>query len=300
MRAVTFGEGMIELSGQLGREVRVQTGGDMLNAAIMLTRLGARTSLLSALGCDAWSDGMLASWTAEGLDTSSIVRHPTRLPGLYAIAVSEAGERSFSYWRSDSAARAFWQAPGHREAIERIMGADLLLLSGITLSLFDEEGIDATVELMARFRSAGGKVAFDPNYRARGWSSPARAAAAFSRIAPCVDIALPSREDEILIHGEISLSEIAQRWASAGEVVIKLGGEGAWIPATGELIPIPSGGLVVDTTGAGDSFDAGYCYSRLSGASPQEAVRVGQRMASIAIQHPGGIPPRIAYLSTCS
>ena len=105
MRAVLVGEGMLELS-QEGAAWRLGYGGDTLNTAIHLARAGIETAYLTAVGSDPFSADLKAKWQGEGLDTSLILTHPTRGSGLYAINTDERGERSFTYWRGESAARA--------------------------------------------------------------------------------------------------------------------------------------------------------------------------------------------------
>jgi 2-dehydro-3-deoxygluconokinase len=67
--------------------------------------LGVSTDYVTALGDDPFSDEMLNSWTEENIGVGRVVRVRGKLPGLYAIRTSEAGERSFYYWRENSAAR---------------------------------------------------------------------------------------------------------------------------------------------------------------------------------------------------
>ena len=103
-RIVCIGEAMLELA-RRGDGWSLGYGGDTLNTAIHLARLGHDVAYLTALGGDPFSQDMKARWAAEGLDTSLVLTHPTRQAGLYAIDTDEAGERSFTYWRDASAAR---------------------------------------------------------------------------------------------------------------------------------------------------------------------------------------------------
>jgi hypothetical protein len=103
------GECLIEFNGiPFSTSIRQTFGGDSLNTALYLARLAGEAidvKYLTVLGTDALSEGMLRSWEAEGIDTSTVLRDPSRLPGLYWIQVGERGERSFLYWRGESAAR---------------------------------------------------------------------------------------------------------------------------------------------------------------------------------------------------
>ena len=103
MRVVVIGEGMLELS-PVAEAWRLGHGGDTLNTAIHLARSGLDVAFVTALGDDPFSKGLRAAWAGEGLDTSLILADPSRRPGLYAISTDAAGERSFTYWRGESAA----------------------------------------------------------------------------------------------------------------------------------------------------------------------------------------------------
>ncbi len=297
-RIVAIGEGMIELAGGLGAAARIGHGGDVLNVAIALSRLGYPPAFLTALGRDPWSEELAGLWHGEGLDTSLIARHPDRVPGLYGITLDAAGERSFTYWRDRSAARDLFALPEADALMAHAAAADLLFLSGITLSLFDDAGRERLGEAAAAVRARGGIVAFDGNYRPRGWPDAATARTAYARFASHVTLALPTAEDEAAMHGApLSPDAIAQRWHDSGaeDVVVKLGAAGACVSTAGGVTLVPTDVIApVDTSGAGDAFDAGYLAGRLAGLSAIHAVRLGHRVAGRTIAHRGAIPPRDA------
>ena len=142
VRIACIGEAMVELSNLDAAAGRIDFGvaGDTLNTAIYLKRaLGdaAQVSYLTALGDDAFSDRMIAVMEEEALDTSRIALLQGRLPGIYAIALDERGERTFTYWRSESAARSML-APGGLDS-ESLGDLDVLFVSGITLAILPPE-----------------------------------------------------------------------------------------------------------------------------------------------------------------
>lgn len=299
-RIVTLGEGMIEISGHVGGAGAVGYGGDVLNVSIALARLGFAPSFMTALGRDAWSDELLAGWAAEGVDLSLVARDPARVPGLYGIRVDENGERSFTYWREASAARALFALPERTDYCARVAAeADLLFLSGITLSLYGEVDRARIADMADAVRERGGIVAFDGNYRPRGWADREAARVAFATFAPHVTLALPTLGDEHLLHDAgLDAADVANRWHAAGvkEVAVKLGAEGAFLSVSGEAAVLVPAETVspVDTTGAGDAFDAGYLAARLSGRPPADAATFGHRLAGETIRHRGAIPPLAA------
>lgn len=299
---VCFGECMIELARGPDGSARVGFGGDTLNTALYLARLGIDTSYMTALGEDAWSADLKARWAQEGLDTTLTLTHPSRAAGLYAISTDARGERSFTYWRDQSAARAFFECDGALAALATASKARLLYLSGISLALFTPSQRDRIVELARHVRAQGRQVAFDPNYRARLWPSVQAFKTAISQLAPFMSVVLPSYDDEAAVWGDASPEASLARWSALGvdEVVVKHGACGAltsdgWVAS--QIVT-----EIVDTTGAGDSFNAGYLAARLGGQDVVEAARAGAALAAQVVQYTGAIMPRSAltYVETQS
>lgn len=291
---VCFGECMIELSRDAEGRPRVSHGGDTLNTAVGLARLGVPVAYLTAVGADAWSADMKRAWREEGVDVSLTLTHPVRAPGLYAISTDALGERAFTYWRDASAARDFFGVEGVEAALETAARADLLFLSGITLAIFDPPARARTIDLARAVRARGGRVAFDPNWRPRLWPDVATFQAAVLALAPHVDVALPSFDDEEAVWGDRSPEAAHARWRGLGvaEVVVKNGARGAltdegW--ARADVIDDP-----LDTTGAGDAFNAGHLARRLAGETPSRAAAFAARLAAATVRHPGAIMPRSA------
>jgi 2-dehydro-3-deoxygluconokinase len=300
-RVVIIGEAMLELSHPAGGEARLAYGGDTLNTAIYLARLGHTPHYITALGHDPYSQTMLREWERECVQIGQVLRHPTRLPGLYAVQTDHAGERQFYYWRENSAARALFELEGAIHALAFAAGADWLYLSGITLSIFQPSERETLIHLAKRVRDNGGQVVFDPNYRPRGWSSPEEAAEVMSAIAPYVSIALPTIEDENALHGQAKGDVHAQRWQGAELVLLKCGPQGAIVYRPNQepvRVPVRTAVKPVDTTGAGDSFNAAFLASLLRGADPERAAASGNLLAGAVIQHAGAIIPRAAMPET--
>jgi 2-dehydro-3-deoxygluconokinase len=297
IRIASLGECMIELRHRSATALDLAYGGDTLNTAVYLARLtrerDVRVDYVTALGDDAYSDGMLAMWQGEGIRTDLVARLKGRLPGLYTIRTDARGERSFTYWRSAAAARDMLRDARAEQVAAALEGYDLLYLSGITLSILDPPQRAALVGIADRVRAHGGRVAFDSNYRPVGWPSPEAARAAFEEMLTRVDIALPTLDDEQALYGVEDAADCADRLRRRGvaEVAIKLGERGCFLSAThltGEIAAEPVD-QVVDSTAAGDSFNAGYLAARLFGADAREAARLGNRLAARVIAHPGAI-----------
>lgn len=293
-RIVLIGEAMLEL-GRAPDGWRLGYGGDTLNTAIHLARAGHDVAYLTALGSDGLSGALKPQWAQEGLDVSLVLQHPRRNTGLYAISTDAAGERSFTYWRDTSAARDMFALPEIDAALEIAADADLIGFSLITLAILPPEGRGRLLKLARRVRRRGGHVAFDGNYRPRLWTSTAEARAARDDAIACATIGLPTLEDETALSGEITCEAVAMHWQGLGctETVVKAGEAGCRLP-DGSLSAPPQVLSPVDTSGAGDAFNAGYLGARLAGASPHPSAREGHACAAWTIMRLGAIPPREA------
>jgi 2-dehydro-3-deoxygluconokinase len=289
---VCVGEAMLELA-RAGDAWTLGYGGDTLNTAIHLARSGLDTAYLTALGDDPFSSDLRDKWTAEGLDCSLVMTDPARGPGLYAITNDAQGERSFTYWRDNSAAKGMFALDGMKAVLTGAGHADLLVYSLISLAILPISARDALFSLSGKVRANGGKVAFDGNYRPRLWVNKAETIAARDAAIACADIGLPTLEDEALLSGEADADAAASHWQGLGcaEVIVKLGAKGCRLP-DGSIIPPPDILAPVDTSGAGDAFNGGYLAARMQGASIADAALAGHRLAGWVVMRQGAIPAR--------
>jgi 2-dehydro-3-deoxygluconokinase len=296
-KVACIGECMIELKQAQGTEPGLFSrgyGGDTLNTAVYLTRLGVGVDYITALGDDSLSDEMISGWAAEGVGTGRVVRLPGKLPGLYMIQTDDKGERRFFHWRDSAAARNLMDLPQTPEILDSLAGYDVIYLSAITLSLYGGEGRSRLFAALERARERGARFAFDTNFRARGWPDLDVARAVFREAFARADIVLASTEDLLPLYPGESTENLLARIAGA-EVVLKLSEPASIVRLEGVPYPIkakPVEAPVVDTTAAGDSFAAAYLAARLVGADPIEAARAGHRLAGVVVCHPGAIIPR--------
>lgn len=292
-----IGEVMLELTHPGGQGARLSFGGDTLNTALYLARLGLAPHYISALGSDPYSDSMIRDFEQECVQTEFLLRHPAKLPGLYAVRTDHTGERSFHYWRSDSAARAFFELPEHKHALAFAAQADWLYLTGITLSIFKPAERRELVSIAREVRARGGSVVFDTNYRPNAWPAANAAWDAMSEFASLATLALPTIEDENALHGQAPGEIHAARWHALGvqDVVMKCGPQGAIVYQEGcdpVRTPVEAGVTPTDTTGAGDSFNAGVIAALEKGASLVDAAHSGNKLAGYVVQYPGAVAPR--------
>lgn len=295
MRVACIGECMVELSSLGGDQFALAFGGDTLNTAVYMARSGVGVDYVTALGDDHLSARMLAQWQAEGVGTTRVLRLPGLLPGLYMIERDARGERSFLYWRDRAPARDLFDVATD-DYVAALAEYDWLYFSGITLSLYGEQGRARFIAMLRAAKAKGARIAFDGNYRPRGWAGPEAARAVFNAILPLVDVALPTLEDEQAVFGDSDAEAVAKRMTDAGvsEVVVKQGAGGCLVArgATRLHVPVPAPVSPIDTTAAGDSFNAAYLAARIKRASPDEAARAGHALAGCVIQHRGALIAR--------
>ena len=295
-KVACIGECMIELRQAPGGLYSRGFGGDTLNTAVYLSRLGMSVDYITALGDDPLSEEMISGWQAEGVNTAWVARVPGKLPGLYMIETDAGGERRFFHWRENAAARQLMDLPETSVILNSLAAYHSVYFSVITLSIYSEEGRARLFGALQRARQEGTRIAFDTNFRARGWPDLDVARRVYAQAFEIADIVLASTEDLLpLWPGESNEALLAR--IPAKEVVLKLAEPRSIVRFAGasrgvEAEPVTR--PVVDTTAAGDSFAAAYIAARLGGADPVEAARAGHHLAGVVVCYAGAIIPREA------
>ena len=297
-RIICIGECMVELHAVGADTFARSYAGDVYNTAVYLKRSlpDAQVQFLTAIGDDAMSKAMRRMWHAQQIDDALAFPVAGGSAGLYLIETDAFGERSFQYWRKDSAAR-HWLARLVEEGEALLHGADIVYFSGITLAILSPEERAAAIELLRRARAHLGRIAFDPNVRLRLWQSPQAAAQTIRAAMSVCDIALPSAEDLAwLLATDEPMRQIDLLMdMGVSEVALTLGAAGCAI-AAGEVrkrLSNLSVEPVIDTSGAGDAFNGAYLANRLQGRSPDEAAQAAIQVASRAVTHAGAIVPAL-------
>lgn len=300
-RIAAIGECMLELRQPPGTglagvpSLTLAYGGDTLNTALYLSRLDETVDYVTALGEDELSDWLVQQWSAEGIGCSRVTRRRGAVPGIYRVQTDAHGERSFLYWRDSAPARTLFDDPvAAADLFSALQGYDALYFSGITLAIYDATARQRFTDFIAHYAALGGQVIFDGNYRPHLWRSESEARTAFEQVYAHTAIALPTLDDEKALFGDVDERAVVQRlqqWGVA-EVVVKMGERGALVVAQDVRAVVPARSVaVVDTTAAGDSFNAAYLAARMRGKPPAEAAAAGHSLASVVIQHPGAVIP---------
>ncbi len=291
-----IGECMIELR-KTKQGLEQGFGGDTLNTAVYLSRLthssGVTTSYVTGLGSDPFSSDMLNQWHDENLNTDMVYQVEGRVPGIYAIETAEDGERSFYYWRNESAAKFWIRDHAVQSLAENLSRHQLIYLSGISLAILPDDCRKKLLDALTLCKRNGTTIAFDNNYRPALWDSIEEAQHWYREMLTLTDIAFITYDDDVMLWGDKNEQYSILRTQSFGvdEIIMKRGSDACFVIKDSQTIEVPSNKIdnVIDTTAAGDSFSAGYLAKRLLGGSLEESAQSGHKVAGTVIQHRGAV-----------
>lgn len=293
-----IGECMIELNGEPFSQMLQTYGGDSLNTAVYLSRIASQSTevhYVTAMGSDPLSVGMIKRWDQEGINTELVLTDNDRQPGLYLIQLDEQGERTFLYWRNQSAARYLLRHPLFDQVEQQILQMDMIYLSGISLAILPPVDREILVEMLQAASQKGVEIAFDSNYRPALWDSAQQARQCYNEVLSVTDLALVTNDDERLLWGDNSDEQTLARLHSSGvkRAVLKRGKEACiyrdFVSNQQEQVAPNKVENVVDTTSAGDAFNAGFLAAWLAQQSPKQCAELGHQTAGTVIQHKGAI-----------
>ena len=260
-------------------KVAFRGGGQAANTAAWLALTGMPTAIAGVVGDDAQGRAAVSELRSAGVETH-LPRDPELPTGTCIVLVAPGGERTM------------FPDPGANDGLmagalpEQLLAAgNHLHVAGYAL-LRAGSGPAAHAELR-RALERGMTVSVDP-------SSAALLSPAFLDRVAGARLLLPNAEEAAVLARTTDPEAAARRLAEPiPEVVVTLGDEGALWTDGRDLLRVPAepAGDLVDTTGAGDAFAAGFLAARLADADPEEALRAGCRLAARAVAVPGGRPP---------
>jgi 2-dehydro-3-deoxygluconokinase len=291
-----IGEAMVELAmGESRSDIaHVGVAGDTLNTAIYLKRCApeVEVSYITRLGRDPFSNRITTFIQSEDIDTSLIGLSESRVPGLYTILTDDAGERSFTYWRDNSAARELFDFDDAE--LLALSDFDVVYLSAITLAILSPQARARLMAWIPDYRRGGGKIAFDSNYRPVLWPDADTSRDAIAAMWRNTDIALPSVDDEQAAFGDIDSDAVIARMVSYGvrDGALKCGAAGPMSFDGSKRQDFAPVGKVVDSTAAGDSFNGGYLAAYLQGCEQDDCLQAGHNMATQVLGVKGAIIPK--------
>ncbi len=285
-----IGEALIEYSEQSNGIYRQSFAGDVLNTLYYASRLGCRVSFFSQFGQDSFTNDLLAFLDRNKIDRQRCIRSTDKNNGLYIIRNTKDGEPSFTFFRENSAARETFVSNEIGDIKQFVQDAKVLMISAIGLAVF--YNIESLIELL-KFKPSGQRIYFDANVRESLWKDKERLRQWLVELAPIVDVLSISVSDDEKLFSKRPPAEILEYYVSLGyqTVILRNGADDVLLYANNsiDIIPIEKVNSVIDATGAGDAFNAGYICSMLKQYSPRESVVNGNRAARQVLSHHGGI-----------
>lgn len=288
--AVTIGETMVAfVSRDDPRRYLAVAAGAESNVAAGMARLGCRTQWVSRLGDAPLGRFVEGSLAACGVGVE-VVRDASRATGVMTVHVT-GSERRTAYYRSESAARLL--AP---DDLRRASPARWVHVTGVTAALSPSAA--ELVEAIVVGRAGGGaKVAFDVNHRPALWADTHAAARRLLSLARSADVVFIGDDEAEILFGTAdagALEELILR-RDDQELVLKRGAGPASVVALGGVVTEPAlRAEVVEVTGAGDAFAAGYLAATVFGWPARARLRLGHLLASRVVGTLDHVPPPFA------
>ena len=297
---------MIPAPTKAGRDGFVpHSGGAVFNTAIGLGRLGADVALFTGISTDQFGDQLMTDLGASQVSTGYV--HRADRPSTLAFVHLTDGHARYSFFDENTAGRML-----SAEELPTLSSEITALFFG-GISLVCEPGADSYLALAERAH-ADHIVMVDPNIRPSFIQDADRYRKRLDRMLACADIVKVSDEDlDYLVPGTGDLESKAAVLQELGPsiVVVTLGAKGAFARlATGATVEVESSKAeVVDTVGAGDSFNAGVLHAltqqgvsskaQVATISPnavEEALRFAAKVAAVTVSRAGANPPWLSEL----
>jgi fructokinase len=278
-------------------------GGAVANVACAGARMGLNTAFIGKVGGDMHGEFLYSVLKSEGVDVRNLILDDKRFTTMAFVALSDSGERSFSFLRNGSADLSLTAGDIDRELIE----SSRILHIG-TISLTDEPAKSATIAAVETARVNSVLISCDVNFRPGLWESEETMLMRTRMLLPMVDMLKISDDEAALLTyrsdpEESSLSLLQTYPISV--VAVTLGEKGALIRTRSGMARVGAVRAdVVDTTGAGDCFWASFLYAFLKSgvnyrdigiSDAEKFARFASAAASICVESRGAIPsmPRL-------
>ncbi len=266
---------------ELGKEVLVRDsiltlGSSSAICAVGLARLGDAVSFLGKVGHDTWGDFCRARLAEEGIDTSRVIVDERLKTGITTSITGERDRALVTYLGAIRELRASDIAPAVFEGFDHLHTAAYFMQAGLR---------PGCARLMEEAHARGLTTSLDPGFDPEGrWERDLVDTLRF------VDVFFPNETELSGITGETDPERGLRRLANGRTLVVaKLGAAGAMALDGENLVCVPSLPLrPVDTTGAGDSFDAGFLHRWLAGSGIEEALRYGTACGALSTRALGG------------
>ena len=266
----------------IARNVLIKSGGSAANTARALARCGISTGLIGRTGNDVFAQQVLAELDATGVNTTLIQQDRDMSSGLMFITVTPDGQRTMFGYRGANTRTS----PRELDA-NAIRAARWLHVSGY--ALLEAPQKDAALRAIAIARTAGAKIGLDP-----GLEIALCDAALLNSLLSDIDVLFPNEDELRALAGvddiQVSLDKLCDRGITT--IALKLGANGCMLHEQGKTVCIPAFSVsVVDTTGAGDAFAAGFIAGQTHGLDLRTCGVWANAMGALAAAVEGSYAP---------
>ena len=254
--------------------ISISTGGDALNEAIVLAKLGTKVKLMCGVGNDIPSEMIRNQAEKYGVDTSGIVYHPTSKTMLNVLLVQKDTEK---YFFSEPYPSSTFISPTE----EQLNGAKIVSLASLFTPPFDEA--DTVLKTLIAAKQVGAVTCADANFTPHTKLKVSEIIPAL----PYLDYFLPNEEEAYKITNKKAPEDMAETLLNYGikNVIIKLGSKGCFFQNQSMSFYTPAFKVKsIDATGAGDSFMAGFISAILAGKPIDQCCRFASAVASLVVQ----------------
>ena len=299
-KAIFAGECLIELSGNISTldtsetKMQVNFGGDTYNSAVYFARLSEKnfvTHYFTAVGDDKFSEMMLKKFLNENLNVSLIKKIKNKCPGLYSIHTDIKGNRSFSYWRDQSAAKLMMNELIDKDRLKTLNDCELFYYSGISAIILEKKFEKKLIDLASKAKI----TAFDFNYRKNLHTNIKAAQILFKEINELVNINFVSYDDILDVYGKTDPEEFVKNISRKNNIILLRLQDHVIYSYYGKMgkvvVPIIT---AKDKTAAGDSFNGSFLANETidKNTNIEEKILKSHELTRAVIKHYGAIIPQ--------
>lgn len=284
---LSIGECLVEFTREQGDRYIQSFAGDVYNTLFYSSRLGLKGKFLSCFGGDQFTTGITKLSVEENIDISSCKILHDRVNGLYTVDKDENGRPLFSFWRKYSAATQTLKENSIELVVENILQAKVVLMSFIPFAILNKAEYIPPI-----LKGVQGKtlIYIDTNIRRSLWDNPDDAREWIRKLSAYTDILSLSSGDHAFLFPD---TDPIKHYSSLGYKNIIYRDEANSVKyifdgVEGEVLTFQASDIV-DMTGAGDAFNAGCIFGITNNFSIEDAIRLGNASAVIAIKGNGGI-----------
>lgn len=287
-----IGECMMEFTNLENTLYDQSIAGDTLNFSSYLNKKIFKTYYLTAIGTSDISKKVINFLNKEKINSNLVIRIPSYEIGLYLIKNNTLGEKRFYYWRDNSASKFFFNNLIIKDLEQKLENFQYVYFTGITLSLFENTSIDNFIEVIDFLKKKNIQIIFDLNIRIKRWSRK-NLISYLSKILPKIDTLFASGEDLKFWKGSNNLIifENVLRKYKITHGVFRKNAKYNYSFYDNKQYTIKNKLLkkVIDSSGAGDGYNATYLSSFMNYQNPKKALEAASRTGAKIVMKKGAI-----------